>query len=193
MAAKAEIDVARDQKRQTQLSRYPTINLVGAVDQSLNGVNPNTGKRNDLDTSVSISMSSNFYQGGAVASQVKAASFAETAAQAKLNSTYMTINDSAKTARENITNTEEQIKFLVARQQSTQQTRELYEEQYKISKRSILDLLSTEQSYHSSRAEAESARYSIFDTIATYLNVTGKSRDVYQLNNIKIQGFEIQP
>lgn len=63
---------------------------------------------------------------------------------------------------------------------------------YKLGKRSILDLLSSEQSFHSSRAERESARYDIYDTLAIYINVIGKSRDIYQLNNTKIQGFEVQ-
>ena len=193
MVAKSEIDVAQFQKKQTQLSRYPTVNLVGSIDKAINGIHPNTGKEGDLDSSIGISMSSNFYQGGAVGSQIRAANFAEVAARAKLNSTYLNILDVTRTARENIINTEQQISFLKARETSTAQTRELYEEQYKLGKRSILDLMSSEQSYHSSRAERESARYSIYDTIATFINVAGKSRDIYQLNNIKIQGFEIQP
>lgn len=193
MVAKSEIEVAQFQKKQTQLSRYPTVNLVGSVDKALNGIHPNTGKSNDMDSSIGISMSSNFYQGGAVGSQIRAASFAEAAAQAKLNSTYLNILDVTRTARENIVNTEQQIAFLQAREKSTAQTRELYEEQYKLGKRSILDLMSSEQSYHSSRAEREIARYTIYDTIANFINVAGKSRDIYQLNNIKIQGFEIQP
>nr|WP_228146128.1 TolC family protein [Acinetobacter sp. ANC 4648] len=193
IAAQAEIAVAKSQKKQTELSRYPTISLVGSLNKALNGRNPNTGIENDSDSSIAISMSSNFYQGGAVASQVKSAGFAEQAARSKLNAIYLNILDSTRTARENIENTNKQISVLQNREQSTAKTRELYEEQYKLGKRSILDLLSSEQSYHSSRAERESARYDIYDTVAVYIHVTGKSRDVYHLNNTKIQGFEIQP
>lgn len=193
IAAKAEIDVAQSQKKETQLSRYPTISLVGSVNKALNGINPGTGKENDTDGSVAVSMSSNFYQGGATGSQVKAAGFAEQAARSKLNATYLEILDSTRTARENIENTDKQIWVLLDRERSTAKTRELYEEQYKLGKRSILDLLSSEQSYHSSRIEREAARYDIYDTIAVFINVTGKSREVYHLNNTKIQGFEVQP
>lgn len=193
IAAKAEIDVAKSQKKQTELSRYPTISLVGSVNKALNGINPNTGVENDTDSSISVSMSSNFYQGGAVGSQVKAAGFAEQAARSKLNATYLNILDATRTARENIENTDKQIWVLLDRERSTGKTRELYEEQYKLGKRSILDLLSSEQSYHSSRSERESARFDIYDTIAVYINVTGKSREIYHLNNTKIQGFEVQP
>ncbi|WP_252053641.1 TolC family protein [Acinetobacter silvestris] len=193
IAAQAEIEVAKSQKKQTELSRYPTISLVGSVNKALNGKNPNTGIENDSDSSISISMSSNFYQGGAVGSQVKAAGFAEQAARSKLNAIYLNILDSTRTARENIENMNKQISVLQDRESSTAKTRELYEEQYKLGKRSILDLLSSAQSFHSSRAERESARYDIYDTVAVYIHVTGKSRDVYHLNNTKIQGFEIQP
>ena len=193
IAANAEIEVAKSQRKQTELSRYPTVSLVGAVNKALNGVNPNTGRENDTDSSISISMSSNFYQGGAVGSQVKAAGFAEQAARSKLNAVYLDILDSTRIAREKIENTDKQIWILLDRERSTAKTRELYEEQYKLGKRSILDLLSSEQSYHSSRAERESARYDIYDTIAIYVNVTGRSREVYHLNNTNIQGFEILP
>lgn len=193
IAAKAEIDVAQSQRSQTQLSAYPTISLVGSVSKALNGRNPNTGLENDTDGSVSVQMSSNFYQGGAVGSQVKAAGFAEQAARAKLNATYLNIVDQTQIARESIENTDKQIWVLMDRERSTAKTRELYEEQYKLGKRSILDLLSSEQSYQSSRLERESARFDIYDTIAVYINVTGKSRNAYHLNNIQIQGFEVQP
>ena len=193
IAAKAEIDVAQSQKNQTELSRYPTISLVGSVSKALNGQHPSTGIENDTDSAVSVQMSSNFYQGGAVGSQVKAASFAEQAARAKLNATYLNIIDQTRIARENIENTDKQIWVLMDRERSTAKTRELYEEQYKLGKRSILDLLSSEQSYQSSKMERESARFDIYDTIAVFINVSGKSRNAYHLNNIQIQGFEVQP
>ena len=193
IAAKAEIDVAQSQKKQTQLSSYPTISLVGSVNKAVNGINPNTGLQNDTDSSLGVQVSSNFYQGGAVGSQVKAANYAEQAARSKLNATYLNIVDQAQIARESIENTDKQIWVLMDRERSTAKTRELYEEQYKLGKRSILDLLSSEQSYQSSRIEREGARFDIYDTIAVFINVTGKSRNAYHLNNIQIQGFEVQP
>ncbi|MEQ1309896.1 TolC family protein, partial [Acinetobacter bereziniae] len=83
---------------------------------------------------------------------------------AKLNATYLNIMDQAQIARESIENTDKQIWVLMDRERSTAKTRELYEEQYKLGKRSILDLLSSEQSYQSSRIEREAARFDIYDT-----------------------------
>lgn len=72
-------------------------------------------------------------------------------------------------------------------------TRELYQEQYKLGTRSIVDLLSAEQAIHSAAQEIENAKYRIYSAIVQYIRYTGQSRDVYDLNNISIQGFKIQP
>lgn len=57
IAAQAEIEVAKSQKKQTELSRYPTVSLTASLNQALNGKNPNTGKKDDTDSSIGISMS----------------------------------------------------------------------------------------------------------------------------------------
>jgi adhesin transport system outer membrane protein len=44
IAAQAGIDVARSQKQQTQLSRYPTLSVKGELSQALHGRNPNNDK-----------------------------------------------------------------------------------------------------------------------------------------------------
>ncbi|MEG0826730.1 MAG: RND transporter, partial [Acinetobacter sp.] len=46
---------------------------------------------------------------------------------------------------------------------------------------------------HSAAQEIENARFDIYDAIVRYIFVTGRSRDLYDLNHISIQGFEIQP
>ncbi len=193
IAAEAEINVAKYEKEKTKLSPYPTFSLVGSVNKALNGINPNTGRRNDTDSSIYLSMSSNFYQGGAIRAQINSANYAEQAAKAKLDAAYLNVLQSTRNDMEIIDNAQRQIEILRNREQSTEKTQELYEEQYKLGKRSILDLLSSEQSYHSSKAERETVRFDIYNTITDYIAVVGKSRDVYDLNNQNIQGFEVQP
>ncbi|MCF9000078.1 TolC family protein [Acinetobacter nectaris] len=191
--AQAEISIATAQKQQAQKSIYPTVSLVGSVNSAVNGINPDTGKRNDTDTAIYLSVSSNFYQGGQTRIQQQAADYAEQAAQAKLNATYLDILDTTRTSKAIIDNTQQQISFLDSREQSTKQTRVLYEDQYKLGTRSILDLVSAEQSYHSAQLDKAQAIYSIDDTLAKYINTTGKARLLYQLNNMNIQGVELQP
>lgn len=190
--SQAEIAVASAQKQQTKTSLYPTISLVGSVTKALDGENPTTGRRNGTDSAVYLSASSNFYQGGQVRSQMKSANYAEQAAQAALNATYLNVLNTTRTAKELIENTQRQIAILIEREQTTARTRELYEDQYKLGTRSIFDLVSAEQSYHSSRIDKEQATYNIYDTLAQYINSTGQSRDAYHLNNLDIQGIKLR-
>ena len=116
------------------------------------------------------------------------ASYAEEAAKAKVNSVYMDVLDQIRTSREQIENKQRQMQVLASRQATTVRTRELYQEQYKLGTRSLVDLLNAEQAIHSANSELESARYDIYSSIVQYIEATGRSRQAYGLNNISIQG-----
>ncbi len=85
------------------------------------------------------------------------------------------------------------MQVLAGQQATTVRTKELYQEQYKLGTRTLVDLLNAEQAIHSANSEVEIARYDIYSSIAQYIAATGRSRQAYDLNNIKIQGFEVQP
>lgn len=193
MYAQLGIDVARLQKNQAKLSNMPSINLKGSVNQALNGINPNNNEDNGFYNSIMIEASSNFYQGGATKAQVRAASYAEEAARAQVNTAYLEVLDQVRLIREEIENKQKQMDILSQRRQTTMRTKELYQEQYKLGTRTVIDLLNAEQAIHSAAQEIESARYDIYLALVQYIQVTGRSRDTYDLNNISIQGFEVQP
>ncbi len=193
MVAQAQVEIAKSQREQTRLSRYPTLNVRGSLSQAVNGQNPNNNEDDGLYSSVMLEGTSNFYQGGAVTSQTRAAGYAEQAARARVNAVYLDVLDQVRTTREQVENKQRQMQVLVARRATTVRTKELYQEQYKLGTRTVVDLLNAEQSIHSSASEIEIARYDIYDSIVQNIAATGRSRDVYDLNNISIQGFEIQP
>lgn len=193
IAAQAEIEVAKSQKKQTQLSIYPTLSVKGSLSQALNGVNPNNDKDNGLYSAVMLEASSNFYQGGAVSAQIRSASYAEEAARSKVNSVYLDVLDQLRTTRESIENKQRQIQILSERQATTVRTRELYQEQYKLGTRSVLDLLNAEMAIHAANNELETARYDIYNSLVQFIQTTGRTRQAYQLNHLSIQGFEVQP
>ena len=193
MLAQAGVDVARLQKDQVRLSAMPTINIKGSVSQAINGRNPNNNEDDGLYNSVMIEANSNFYQGGATRSQTRAASYAEEAARAQVNTAYLDVLDQVRLIREEIENKQRQMDILSQRRQTTVRTKELYQEQYKLGTRTVVDLLNAEQAIHSAAQEIESARYDIYSSLVQYVQVTGRSRDTYDLNRISIQGFEVQP
>ncbi|TCM59858.1 adhesin transport system outer membrane protein [Acinetobacter calcoaceticus] len=191
--AQSAVDVAKLQKKQVDLSRYPTLSVKGSLSQALNGVNPNNNKDDGFYNSIMFEASSNFYQGGATASRSRAASFAEEAARSQVNSVYMEVLNQTRATRENVENKQRQTAVLANQQAISIRTKELYQEQYKLGTRTVLDLLNAEQSIHSTNMQLENLRYDIYDSLVQYIAVTGKTREIYQLNNISIQGVEIQP
>ncbi len=193
IAAQIGIEVAKAEKKQVDLTRYPTLALKGSVSQAINGVNPGNNKDNGFDQAIMLEASSNFYQGGATSARTRAASYAEEAARANLNAVYLEVQDEVRTIRETIENKQLQMQVLRARQNTTVQTRELYQEQYKLGTRTVLDLLNAEMGIHTAISELENARYDIYASLAQYISSTGKTRQAYDLNNISIQGFEVQP
>ncbi len=193
IAAQAGIAVARSQKQQTQLSRFPTLSVKGELTQAINGRNPNNDKEGGFDSAIMLEATSQFYQGGATSSQIRAASFAEEAAKAQVNAVYLQVLDQIRNSREQIENKQRQMQVLMSRQATTVRTKELYQEQYKLGTRSLVDLLNAEQAIHGANSELETARYDIYSNIAQYIATTGRSRQAYGLNNISIQGFEVQP
>lgn len=193
MAAQAEVEVAKLRKQQSRLSAYPTLNVKGSVSQAINGRNPNNNEDDGLYNSIMLEANSNFYQGGAIASQTRAASYAEESAKARVNSVYLEVLDETRMLREEIQNKQRQMNILVKRQATTIQTKELYQEQYKLGTRSAVDLLNAEQAIHSAAQEIENTRFDIYAAIARYISITGRTRDIYDLNHISIQGFEVQP
>lgn len=191
--ANAGVEVARLQKNQARLSSYPTFNLKGSVSQAVNGRNPNNNEDDGFYNSIMLEASSNFYQGGAMRSQARAASFAEEAARAQVNTVYLDVQDQIRLIREQIENKQKQMDVLAKRRSTTARTKELYQEQYKLGTRTVVDLLNAEQAIHSAAQEIEVARYDIYAAIVQYIQVTGRTRDLYALNDISIQGFEVQP
>jgi len=136
---------------------------------------------------------SDFYQGGATGARSRSASYAEQASRSKVNAVYLDILDQVRTTRETIENKQKQMMVLNDRQNTTIKTKELYQEQYKLGTRTVLDLLNAEMAIHSANSELENARYDIYSSLAQFISATGRTRQAYDLNNISIQGFEVQP
>ena len=153
MAAQAAVQVAKFQKEQTSLSAYPTINIKGSLSQALNGRNPNNNEDDGLYNSIMLEATSNFFQGGAVRSKLRSASYAEEAAKAQVNTVYLDVLDQVRLIREQVENKQKQMEILALRKETTARTKELYQEQYKLGTRTVVDLLNSEQAIHSAAQE----------------------------------------
>lgn len=99
IVAQTEVAIAKQQKEQTRLSNYPTVNVKGSLSQAVNGKHPSNNKDDGTDSSIMLEATSTFYQGGAISSRNKAASFVEEAAKAKVSSVYLDVLDELRIIR----------------------------------------------------------------------------------------------
>lgn len=106
---------------------------------------------------------------------------------------YLDVLDQVRLIREQVENKQSEMEILALRKETTARTKELYQEQYKLGTRTVVDLLNSEQAIHSAAQEIETARYDIYSGLMQYIKVTGRSWELYHLNDTAIQGFEIQP
>lgn len=101
--------------------------------------------------------------------------------------------DRVRLIQAEVQNKKRQMNILTARAATTARTKELYQEQYKLGTRTVVDLLNAEQAIHSAAQEIENVRYDIYSSVVQYIAATGKTRQLYQLNNTLIQGVEVKP
>ncbi|MEQ1150903.1 TolC family protein [Acinetobacter johnsonii] len=191
MAAQTAVQIAKFQKQQTKLNVYPTLNIKGSLSQAVNGRNPNNNEDDGFYNSIMLEASSTFFQGGAVSARNRAASYAEEAAKAQVSTVYLDVLDQTRLIQTEVESKQKQMVVLAQRRETTKRTKELYQEQYKLGTRTVVDLLNAEQAIHGAAQEIEAARYDIYAALIRYIEITGRSRAVYQLNNTPIQGFEV--
>lgn len=193
IAAEYEKQAAKAQKDLARANRLPTLSVEGSVNKAVSSVNPYTDKQNGTYSSIMLKVTGPTWQGGSLGKKERAANYAVEAARAKRDAAYMETADKIKNYREQILGIQERLTVLDSREQSIVKTRELYEDQYKLGTRTVLDLLNSEQEIQYASAERENARFDTWENLVNYISVSGRTRQVYGLNDTKIQGVEIKP
>jgi adhesin transport system outer membrane protein len=193
IVAESQRREAAAQRQNAHARRYPTLAIEGSVSRAIHGRNPSNTNEDDTYSSVMLALNSNLSQGGALSASERAAGYAEQAARARIQATYLDVTDQARSFREQILGAQRRLDVLADREQAIIQTRELYQEQYKLGTRTALDLLNSEQEIHLAATDRENTRYDIWNNVVNYIAITGRSRTVYGLNNTAIQGLDIQP
>lgn len=192
MLANTKILQTSAEKKALELSQYPTLNVIASVSQAVNGINSNNGKDKGTDSAIMFKASSSLYQGGATQARKNALSSVEQAAKADLRAVYLDINTNLNNIREVVQQSQAKINILDERAKSSRLTKELYQEQYTLGKRTILDLLNAEQDIYTTYSERETVRSDVYQQLAQFIKITGRSRDVYGLNGVEIQGFKVE-
>lgn len=160
--AQARQLAADDRIRQAQAQHWPTVSVQAG----------RTRYQNDDDSywddQVQLVVDAPIYQGGAVGARVDAAEGDRASARAQVEASKLEINQRAATAWADLTGAQQRQRAGDAQYLSADRARGVYRDEYRLSKRSLNDLLSIEQDVFQADTASITARYDAWDAAVRY-------------------------
>ena len=140
-SAEADIEAAKAQHRASKSAFYPTLTLEGdrTINEDIDGV-----EGTNEDWVIALRLRYNLYRGGADSARKNQTAELIGAAQEVRATTKRQVEEGLRLSWSAYTFTTQQIEFLTAYVTSVEATREAYLKQFNIGRRSLLDLLNTE-------------------------------------------------
>ena len=169
-SADADIDAARAQYRASKSSFYPTLTLEGdrTYNEDIDGV-----EGVNEDWVIALRLRYNIYRGGGDSARKSQTADLIGEAQEIRATTKRQVEEGLRLSWSAFDFTSQQIEFLTSYVESVVATREAYLKQFKIGKRSLLDLLNTENE--------------VLDAKSSYLN-TDYDRMLAQFRVVRAEG-----
>ncbi len=170
LISQADVDSARFQYQQTKGVNFPTISLEAAQTwrDDAGGVEGSTDEFTAM-----IRLRYNLYNGGSDSDRSESAAYQLNKAKDFRDRTYRTVEEGLRLSWSALDLTLQQKEFLADHVDSASQTVIAYEKQYKLGKRTLLDLLNTENELFEARKGYLDAKYD--EQYAKYrvMNATG--------------------
>ncbi|VXB62817.1 CyaE [Pantoea brenneri] len=138
-SAQAKQEAARERVRQAQSGHWPTIKVQAGRTRYEND------RQSYWDDEVQLQVEAPLYQGGMVNAKTQSAEGDREAAQAAVQQAKLTINQNASTAYADMIGAQQRQAAGEVQLESADHTRNVYADEYRLSKRSLNDLLSVEQ------------------------------------------------
>ena len=169
-SADADIDAARAQYRASKSSFYPTLTLEGdrTYNEDIDGV-----EGVNEDWVIALRLRYNIYRGGGDSARKSQTADLIGEAQEIRATTKRQVEEGLRLSWSAFNFTSQQIEYLTSYVESVVATREAYLKQFKIGKRSLLDLLNTENE--------------VLDAKSSYLN-TDYDRMLAQFRVVRAEG-----
>jgi len=175
----ADVDAARFQYDQTKGVNYPTISFEAAQTwrDDAGGIEGSSD-----ETSAMIRMRYNLYNGGSDEANSERAAYQLNKAKDLRDRTYRSIKESLQLSWSALDLTLQQKEFLADHVDSASETVIAYEKQYRIGKRTLLDLLNTENELFEARKAYVDANYA--EQLAKYrvMNASGNLLDALRVD-----------
>lgn len=180
--SKADQTIAEAQLKGADADLYPTVSVVGSVEKTVHGNNPNTGKSRGNYNYVGLSVDQTIFSGGERLAKKRSAQKMLNAAGYNIETVMLELNDQAESLRVNILGVESRLSILEERVKSISKTRVLYQEQYTLGSRPILDLLNSEEEMFQAESSLVNTYNDMWSYYTQYLVLTGNARRIFNLN-----------
>lgn len=194
MRAEAERAEARAIIRQARAERLPTLSFNANYEHYL-GRSPNEIAINDdQDFTITLDLTTNLFQGGAMQARRRAAGHALQAATAARDAAYRSVSRGLREARVQTGSLAARLDLLDDRYRSIVETQELYRQQYlSLGTRTLLDILNTEQEIHQSRFDRQNTLFDLRRLQIECLYSVAGIRAAFGLDSGSVQGVSIRP
>lgn len=176
--ARADLDIARAQ-------RLPTVTLDGSVGYALTNGSRLYGEYRTTGQ-VGLNVSMPLYQGGRVQAQARSALHQLRAYEDAVQQARLEASQGFADARAQADSWADRAPVLQARVDSIDATRALYRQQYlQLGTRSLLDLLNSEQEYHSARIDQAQGMHMQYRLAVQCLYYGDRLRSTFHIENMQ--------
>lgn len=196
--ALAEAEALRNealaQLERSRAELYPTVSLESSLGYDLHqqSLSERRRSRDQPEFFIGLRVSANLYDGGADLARSRAAAHALSSADASIRNIRFEVERGLFEAREQVASLEELLLSLSARDRMTQQTRDLYRQQYiELGTRSLLDLLNAEQELHQARFNSANTIHDLRQLAIQCLYSSGKAREAFGVEQFAPEDFRL--
>ncbi|QKJ87897.1 TolC family outer membrane protein [Paramixta manurensis] len=181
-SAQAKQQAANQRVRQAASNHWPTIKVEAGRTRYEND------SRSYWDDELQLQVEAPIYQGGLVNAKTRSAEGEREAAQAAIQQAKLDINQHASTAYADMIGAHERQQAGEQQLLSADHTRAVYADEYKLSKRSLNDLLSVEQDVFQADSMRIMALYDGWDATVRYAAAVDNLLDIMGIDREKSSG-----
>lgn len=181
-SAQAKQEAAHERVRQAQSGHWPTIKVQAGRTRYEND------RQSYWDDEVQLQVEAPLYQGGMVNAKTQSAEGDREAAQAAVQQAKLTINQNASTAYADMIGAQQRQAAGEVQLESADHTRNVYADEYRLSKRSLNDLLSVEQDVFQADSSRITALYDGWDATVRYAAAVDNLLDILGIDRQRSSG-----
>lgn len=194
LAAWAQANVAQANLDYANAQMTPTVSLEPEVRHYLNDNYAGSASVDRTQYSAWVRVEMPIYQGGGLTARRNAASHAVESAQSAVQRTRLDVRQKLLSDRSEAMNLATSLQIQKRQQTLSEQTRELYQQQYlDLGSRPLLDVLNAEQEVYQARFAQIQTESQLHQLQLNCLYNSGQMRRAFGLENRTIQSVEIQP